>query len=532
MVPRINTLLRLALLAGLFTLGAFAEDRYLVKVIGDVNLVAQRHGLTVVTSLTGSASGQYVLSSKNLDPQAVLRDLKIDFAVQTAEPEQNVTLPGIGAGARLHPASATRAATSMSSTMVQYYRTAAPSAYVGQAAAAAINLSKAQTLASGKGALIATIDTGVDFKHPVLAGSLVSGRDFTNPATGSTHATGAKRRGTQIMDDQETTPILDDGDGQETTPILDDDQETTPILDDGQETTPILDGQETTPILDQETTPILDTNQETTPILDTNQETTPILDTNQVGSPLMDDGQETTPILDGSSAMLMDQKSTPTLDQIKTPIVNPKKYPAYGHGTMVAGLLHLVAPGARIMPLKAFGSDGSATISRIVQALYYAADHNVNVVNMSFTVRLDSPSLRAAMDYAVSKGVILVAAAGNDGMATEVWPAAYSKVIGVGSTNGHQIRSLFSNFGNSLVKVAAPGEAVITTYPSGHYAQVWGTSFSASFVAGGAALLVDINGKTNQSAATAELGRAKEIGQELGAGELDLYRACLAAMQK
>ena len=121
---------------------------------------------------------------------------------------------------------------------------------------------------------------------------------------------------------------------------------------------------------------------------------------------------------------------------------------------------------------------------------------------------------------------------GNDGIATQVWPAAYNGVIGVGSPNDQEIRSLFSNYGNSLVTLAAPGEAVITTYPTGLYAEVWGTSFSAPMVAGGAALLVDINGKTNDAMATKDLSHATFIGQELGVGELDLYQACLAVKQK
>ena len=105
------------------------------------------------------------------------------------------------------------------------------------------------------------------------------------------------------------------------------------------------------------------------------------------------------------------------------------------------------------------------SISQLVQAIYFAVDRGVNVINMSFSVKQDSPTLKAALDYAVSQGVICVASAGNDGQAIQVWPAAYSDVIGVAATNNQKIRSLFSNFGNSLVSVAAPGEGVITTYP-------------------------------------------------------------------
>ena len=72
---------------------------------------------------------------------------------------------------------------------------------------------------------------------------------------------------------------------------------------------------------------------------------------------------------------------------------------------------------------------------------------------------------------------------------------------------------------------------MITTYPRRHYAQVWGTSFSAPLVAGAASLLIEMNGKTDGGMAR-DLAHATAIGQELGAGELDLYQACLAAKQK
>ena len=441
-----HSLLRIALLMALFALGAFAEDRYLVKIAGDVNAIAKRHGLTVVKSLTGSAAGRHVLSSRGADPQTVLRNLLSESAVSSAEPEQPVRLPGIQAAGAVHPAGAPAAASRMSSTLVRYYGSYAASAYVNQPATDVINMDLAHTLATGAG-VVATIDTGADFSHSVLLGSLIWGWDFVNGL-----------------------PL-----GQEQADV----------------------NQETTPILDQETTPILD--------------------------------QETTPILDGGTAALLQQETTPILDQETTPILDGKKYPAFGHGTMVAGLIHLVAPNAKIMPLRAFGADGSASISQIVQAVYFAVDRGVNVINMSFSVKQDSPNLKAALDYAVSKGVICVASAGNDGQAIQVWPAAYSDVIGVAATNNQKIRSLFSNFGNSLVSVAAPGEGVITTYPQEHYAQVWGTSFSAPLVSGGASLLLDMNLKTNETMAVSDLSHATAIGQQLGAGELDLYQACLAA---
>jgi subtilisin family serine protease len=267
-----------------------------------------------------------------------------------------------------------------------------------------------------------------------------------------------------------------------------------------------------------------DTNQETTPILD--QETTPILD------------QETTPILDGGSAIILSQETTPILDQETTPILDSKKFPAYGHGTMVSGLVHLVAPKATLLPVRVFAADGTATLSQIVDGIYWAIDHNADVINMSFSTKQDSPTLTKAINDAISKGIICVAAAGNDGQAISVWPAAGANVIGVGSTNNSDIRSLFSNYG-SEVSLAAPGEAVITTYPSAnlgltqHYAEVWGTSFSAPLVAGTAALLVDVGKNINGPQAKSVFSKSSvPLGnQGLGAGELDAYQAASTALK-
>ena len=76
------------------------------------------------------------------------------------------------------------------------------------------------------------------------------------------------------------------------------------------------------------------------------------------------------------------------------------------------GLIHLVAPTAQIMPLKAFQADGSANLSDVIRAIYYAVDHNAKVINMSFSVRNPSAPLVQAIQYASSHGVISIASAG------------------------------------------------------------------------------------------------------------------------
>ncbi|MGH9776060.1 MAG: S8 family peptidase [Candidatus Acidiferrales bacterium] len=217
------------------------------------------------------------------------------------------------------------------------------------------------------------------------------------------------------------------------------------------------------------------------------------------GSELSDLNQSTAAILEQSTAAILEQyqavqlnqSTAAILEQSTAAILEGQKLPAYfGHGTMVAGLVHLVAPSAKIMPLKAFKADGSANNSDIVRAIYYATDHGARVINMSFSMPQFSDAMMRAVNYATRHGVICVASVGNEGQAALVYPASLGNVLGVASTSQENQQSAFSNYGADLVALAAPGEALITTYPGPHYAAVWGTSFSSALVAGSASLLL------------------------------------------
>ena len=194
-------------------------------------------------------------------------------------------------------------------------------------------------------------------------------------------------------------------------------------------------------------------------------------------------------IVNQSSAAILDQSSAAILD-------GNTQYAAFGHGTMVMGVIHLVAPKAQLMPLKTFRSDGTGFLSDILGGIYYAVQNQpkANVINMSFDTPTNSPEFSKALDYSNGQRVISAASAGNDGKIEIVYPAAYQNdVMGVASTNDFDQRSSFSNFGNAIVLVAAPGEGIITSYPFSTYAAGWGTSFSAPFVSGGVSLLRDRN---------------------------------------
>src|SRR6267378_5878406 len=260
-----------------------------------------------------------------------------------------------------------------------------------------------------------------------------------------------------------------------------------------------------------------------------------------IPSEFADLSQSTASILDQSTASILDQRTivalkqstASILDQSTASILDTRLVPqAFGHGTMVAGIIHLVAPTAQIMPLKAFETDGRAHLFEILRAIYYAVDHGAKVINMSFSTEQRSAELKRAINYAARRGVICVSSVGNNGSRLRVYPAAFDNVLGVGSTSNLDARSTFSDFGDDVVKLAAPGEGIITTYPGGHYAAAWGTSFSTAFVSGGAALLLQVNIRTHEEAVADALEEnAKELPGGLGEGRIDLYRALLSVLR-
>jgi len=226
-----------------------------------------------------------------------------------------------------------------------------------------------------------------------------------------------------------------------------------------------------------------------------------------------------------STAAVLDQSTAAVLD-------TNAQYAAFGHGTMVLGIVHLVAPTAKLLPLKAFKSDGTGQLSDILRAIYDAVQkYNANVINMSFDFKTASQELSNALTYASGLGTICVSSAGNDGAQETVFPAALQSVVmgvaSVGSTTATEsMRSSFSNYGNAIVWVAAPGEAIVSTYPYDTYASGWGTSFSAPFVSGGGALLRGLKASMNQlEAATAVAHAAPLTDSGMGNGRLDLVPA-------
>jgi subtilisin family serine protease len=253
-------------------------------------------------------------------------------------------------------------------------------------------------------------------------------------------------------------------------------------------------------------------------------------------SDLIDLTQSTAAILEQSTAAILEQNTVITLNQSTAAILEqstaaileglPSLPGEFGHGTMVAGLVHFVAPTAKILPLKAFNADGTSNLSDIIRAIYYAVDNGARVINMSFSLTDSSQALMRAVAYATTHNVICVAAVGNGGKEMVVYPAAYRNVIAVASTSNTDQLSVFSDFGDAVVTLAAPGEALITTYPGGHYAGVAGTSFSSALVSGGVALMLDAYPPLTPRQADSDLGRAAAtVAAVPGLGRLDVARA-------
>ncbi|MBS1713711.1 MAG: S8 family serine peptidase [Armatimonadetes bacterium] len=175
----------------------------------------------------------------------------------------------------------------------------------------------------------------------------------------------------------------------------------------------------------------------------------------------------------------------------------------WGHGTPCAGLVAAVqdnskggsgvAPRARIMAIKACNHDGYLFDSYLVPGYVYAANMGAKVFSMSFFSDRVSQAEKAAMDYAVSLGVLPVAAAGNASSVVPFYPGAYENVLSVAAVNGSNQRSWFSDYG-SWVDVAAPGEGLTTTGSGGGYGGFGGTSGACPHVAGAAALLFAAGG--------------------------------------
>jgi subtilisin family serine protease len=211
------------------------------------------------------------------------------------------------------------------------------------------------------------------------------------------------------------------------------------------------------------------------------------------------------------------------------------------HGTAMAsaiaahGRLLGVAPAAHILAVRAFDdapAGAHATTTRVLDGLQWISNSGARVVNMSFSGPADS-SVHDMIASIRRKGVVLVAAAGNDGpRAPAAYPAAYPEVIAVTATDADDKLLNVANHG-SYVAVAAPGVDIFVAAPGGGYDFTTGTSVATAHVSGLAALLIARNpGLTPASVQSILMRTAKDLGpqgrdDEFGAGLVDAYEALL-----
>ncbi len=222
------------------------------------------------------------------------------------------------------------------------------------------------------------------------------------------------------------------------------------------------------------------------------------------------------------------------------------------HGTHIAGIIAQttdngiggagVAPEASIMPIRVLKRDVTGSARTIARGLRFAADHGADVANLSIAGSSGAKVLEDAVAYAASKGVTVVASAGNAGRASVTFPAAYPEVIAVGAVRRDLSRPYFSSYGKALDLVAPGGERAVVDGDGGEsgdgifqqtlkgspstfcYCFMASTSAAAAQVSGAAALLVG-SGRATRPAKVREalISGARDLGPpgrdaEYGAG--------------
>lgn len=205
-----------------------------------------------------------------------------------------------------------------------------------------------------------------------------------------------------------------------------------------------------------------------------------------------------------------------------------------GHGTHVSGIIAAdagngigvdsVAPGAKIMPVRVLDSSGTGSDSAVAQGIDWATNHGAEVINLSLggSVPLEGLGVQdpvsAAVQRAVNRGVVVVAAAGNDGLPFCENDSEQGKVLCVGAVDKRGNRTFYSSFGQGLSLVAPGGsdlpgtdEDILSTWNDGGYHELAGTSQATPHVAGVAALLVSL-GLRGQAVVQRILATATDLG--------------------
>ncbi|WP_051301199.1 S8 family serine peptidase [Actinomadura rifamycini] len=214
-----------------------------------------------------------------------------------------------------------------------------------------------------------------------------------------------------------------------------------------------------------------------------------------------------------------------------------------GHGTYVAGIIAAkagvspfvgVAPDAKIIPIKFAAQANNIDSGLAAKGIDEAVKLGADVVNVSTQSIGDDPRLRQAVQNALAKGVVVVAAAGNidrqnGKVPALMYPSAYQGVISVGAVGLDGKITEFSN-PNTPVSVIAPGNDIVTTSPDGHYSVQKGTSFATPFVAGLAALVLEAYPQATPAEVKQRIEGTAEGSKGAGSGNgmINLFEALTA----
>jgi flagellar hook assembly protein FlgD len=213
-------------------------------------------------------------------------------------------------------------------------------------------------------------------------------------------------------------------------------------------------------------------------------------------------------------------------------------FPPDDHATHVAGIISAslngtgitgVAPKVKIIPVNVFTGE-SANTADIIRGIVYAADHGADIINFSIGGYGDNYPLKSAVNYARSKGVILIASAGNDDSADPTYPASYPGVLSISATDRFDEVTWFSNYGE-YIDFSAPGEKIYSTITKNAYMNMDGTSMAAPIVSGTVALMLSKNPLLSENDVRDILAKsAVDLGDEgwdlyFGYGRIDIDRA-------
>jgi len=193
---------------------------------------------------------------------------------------------------------------------------------------------------------------------------------------------------------------------------------------------------------------------------------------------------------------------------------------SHGHGTHIAGIIAAensngvigIAPGIRLLNVKVANDQGKCELTALENGIIWAVREGAKVINVSIEMTDHSERLEKVINYAWENGVLVIAAAGNNGDDSPVYPAYYENTIAVTALGETSRLAPLANYGD-WVDIVAPGFDVYSTLPGNNYGYKTGTSFATAYVSGVAALLYNmVTDKNDNGSLSDEVKKAIETG--------------------